>query len=103
MDAARAEPSLRDLEAAAFAEQHVRRRHAHVLERDLRVPVRRIVVAEHRQHAADGDARRVHRHEDHRLLLVPRRRRDPILPMKMAIAQRGSPAPEVHHLRPLIT
>src|SRR4029077_14231800 len=25
------------------------------------------------------------------------------LPMKMAIRQRGSPAPEVHHLRPLIT
>src|SRR5215467_13430229 len=26
-----------------------------------------------------------------------------VLPMKMAILQRGSPAPEVHHLRPLIT
>jgi hypothetical protein len=27
---ARSEPPLRDLEAASFAEQHVRRRHAHV-------------------------------------------------------------------------
>src|SRR5262249_59631105 len=26
-----------------------------------------------------------------------------VLPIKMAILQRGSPAPEVHHLRPLIT
>src|SRR5262249_21417449 len=26
-----------------------------------------------------------------------------VLPMKMAILQRGSPAPEVHHLRPLST
>jgi hypothetical protein len=30
VDAPRAEPALRDLEAAAFAEQHVGRRHAHV-------------------------------------------------------------------------
>ena len=48
MDAARAEPPLRDLEAAAFAEQDVRDRHAHVLEVDLAVAVRRVVVAEHR-------------------------------------------------------
>ena len=48
------EAALRDLEAAALAEQHVRRRHAHVLEHDLGVPVRRIVVAEHRQHAHDA-------------------------------------------------
>src|SRR5205823_12935784 len=26
-----------------------------------------------------------------------------VLPMKMAILQRGSPAPDDHHLRPLIT
>ena len=48
VDAARPEPALRDLEAAAFAEQDVGRRHAHVLERDLHVAVRRVVVAEHR-------------------------------------------------------
>jgi hypothetical protein len=38
-----AEAPLRDLEATPFAEQHVRGRHAHVLERDLGVPVRRVV------------------------------------------------------------
>ena len=48
VDAARAEPSLRDLEAAALAEQQVGGRHAHVVEVDLGVAVRRIVVAEHR-------------------------------------------------------
>ena len=68
-----------------------------------RVAVRRIVVAEDRQHAADRDARRVHRHQDHRLLLVPLGAAGSVLPMKMAILQRGSPAPEVHHLRPLMT
>ena len=26
-----------------------------------------------------------------------------VLPMKMATLQRGSPAPEIHHLRPLRT
>ena len=51
VDAAGAEASLRDLEAASLAEQHVRRRHAHVLEEHLAVAVRRVVVAEHRQMA----------------------------------------------------
>jgi len=46
MDTARPEPSLRDLEAAPLAEQHVRNRHAHVLQLDLHVAVRRVVVAE---------------------------------------------------------
>jgi hypothetical protein len=35
-----------------------------------RVAVRRVVVAEHRQVAQDRHARRVARHEDHRLALV---------------------------------
>ena len=38
VDAARAEAALGDLEAAAFAQQHVRRGHAHVLEDDLAWP-----------------------------------------------------------------
>src|SRR5258707_11867862 len=53
MDAARAEPALSDLEAAAFAEQDVRRRHPHVLEHDLGVAVRRIVIAEDTKRALD--------------------------------------------------
>ena len=36
MDAAGTQPHLRDLEAAAFAQQHVRRRHADVVEEELR-------------------------------------------------------------------
>src|SRR5215475_15169481 len=51
MDAAGAEPPLRDLETAAFAEQDVRCRHANVLEHDLGVAVRRIVIAEEAERA----------------------------------------------------
>jgi hypothetical protein len=47
VDAPRAEAALRDLEAAPFAEQQVAGRHAHVVERDFGVAVRRMVVAEH--------------------------------------------------------
>ena len=57
VNAAGAEPALRDLEAAAFAEQEIARRHANVLEQHLGVAVRRVVVAEDRQHAHDLDAR----------------------------------------------
>ena len=60
MDAARPEAALRDLEAAAFAEDHVLDRHLHVLELDFAVTVRRVVIAEHRQHAHDR-RRRAHR------------------------------------------
>ena len=75
VDAARAQAALGDLEAAALAEQDVGRRHAHVLEVDLHVAVRRVVVAEHAERAQDLDARRVDRHQDHRLLRVARRLR----------------------------
>ena len=70
VDAAGAQPALGDLEAAAFAEQHVRRRHSDVLKCDLRMPMRGIIVAKDRQHPCDRDALRVHRDEDHRLALV---------------------------------
>ncbi len=70
MDAARPEPPLRDLETAALAEQDVAHRHAHVLVHDLAMAVRRVVEAEHRQHALDRDAGHIPRHQDHRLLLV---------------------------------
>ena len=51
MNAARAEPALRDLKAATFAEEKIARRHAHILEQDFGVAMRRIVEAEDRQHA----------------------------------------------------
>ena len=64
------EAALRDLEAAAFAEQHVRRRYAHVLKHHFRRTVGHAVEAEHRQWSQHLDPGRVHRHQDHRLLLV---------------------------------
>ena len=65
-----AEPPLRDFEPAPFAEEHVARRHADVLEHHLSMSVRRIVVAEDVQHPHDRHAGRIARDEDHRLLLV---------------------------------
>ena len=73
MNAPGSEPALRDFEPAAFAEQHVARRHADVLEVDFHVAVRRVVVAEHAQRPHHVDARRVGRHQDHRLLRMARR------------------------------
>ena len=75
VDAPRPEAALRDFEAAAFAEQDAARRHAHVVEADFHVTVRRVVVAEHRQRPQHLDAGRIGRHQDHRLLRVARRLR----------------------------
>src|SRR5262249_4172404 len=75
MDAAGAEPPLRDFEAAAFAEQDVRRRHANVLEHNFGVAVRRIVIAEEAERALDLHARRVERHQHHGLAFVGLRSR----------------------------
>ena len=73
MDAARSQAALGNLETASFAQQDIRGRHAHVFKADFAMAVRRVVVAEYRQRAQDGHARRVDRHQDHRLLLVARR------------------------------
>ena len=70
VDAAGAEPALRDLEAFTLAEQDAGRRHPAVLKDDLRVALGRVGVAEHAHRPHDRDPRRVHRHEQHRLLLV---------------------------------
>ena len=64
MDAARPEPALRHLEAAAAAEDQVLLRHAHVLEADVHVAVRGIIVAVHLHRPQDGDALGAGRHED---------------------------------------
>ena len=75
MDAAGAEAALRDLESPALAEQDIAGGNAHVLEQHLGVAVRRIVEAEHRQKFLDRDTGRVERHQNLRLLLMPRRLR----------------------------
>ena len=56
--------ALRDLEAAALAEQDVTRGNADVLEQHLGVAVRRIVIAEHGKHLLDRDALGIQRHQD---------------------------------------
>ena len=58
VDAPRSQPALRDLEPAPFAEQQIVGRHAHVLERDFHVAVRRVVIAIDGQAPLDRDARR---------------------------------------------
>src|SRR5262245_39616023 len=73
MDPARTQPPLRDLESATLTQQQICRRHANVFEENLRVAVRRVIVAEHGEHALDRHAGRIHRDHDHRLLLVFRR------------------------------
>ena len=68
MDAAGTEAALRDLKAAALAEQDVGGGNAHIVVDDLGVADRRIVVAKHAHVAHDPDARRFLRHQHHRLL-----------------------------------
>mmetsp|Transcript_14695 Transcript_14695/g.47184 ORF Transcript_14695/g.47184 Transcript_14695/m.47184 type:complete len:801 (-) Transcript_14695:62-2464(-) len=70
VDAAGAQPPLRNLEALAFAPEDGGLRHTAVLERDLHVALWRVGVAKHGQRPHEPDAGRVHRHEEHGLLLV---------------------------------
>src|SRR5208282_6873680 len=46
VDPSRPEAALRDFKTASLAEQEILRRHTHVAEFDLRVSMRRVVVAE---------------------------------------------------------
>ena len=70
VNAARTEPPLRDFKAPAFTEEDVGNGYPDVLEEELGVAVGRVIEAEDRQHALDGEPRPGHRHEDHRLLPV---------------------------------
>ena len=72
VDAAGAEPLLRQPEALALLAEQVRGRHADVVVDDLGVAaVGPVVVAEQAGRAHDVDARRVLRDEDHALAPVP--------------------------------
>ena len=68
MDAAWSKAPLRDLEAATFAKQHVRRRNAHIFQFDFHMAMRRVIISEHRQMAQNVHARRIKFHQDHGLL-----------------------------------
>ena len=64
VDATRAEPTLRDLEAAAFAGDQMIERHACAVETHLGVTAGCIVEAEQVQRPHHGHARRRLRHDD---------------------------------------
>ncbi len=71
VDPSRAQTSLHDFVTSALAQDNgFVRAHSHVLERDVSVTVRRVVVPVHAEHAVHGNSRRVGRHEQHALLLV---------------------------------
>ncbi len=70
MDAPWPQPPLRDLKAPALAQDHVRRRHADILETDVEMAVRRVVVAIDLHRPDLGHALRIGRHQDHRMLAV---------------------------------
>ena len=59
-----------DLETTALAKNNVIQWHTDVLEEDVAVAVRGVVVAKDTEHAVDGDSRGVCRNEDDALLLV---------------------------------
>src|SRR3979490_2836592 len=58
------DPPPRHMAAAPLPQQDVRHRHAHVFESHLGVPVGRVVITEHAEHAIDGHAGRIHRNQD---------------------------------------
>src|SRR5206468_958209 len=70
VDAARAEAPLRDLETTSLAEEEVVGRHAHIVEDDFGMAVRRIIETEDRQHAHDVHALGIERHQNLRLLTM---------------------------------
>ena len=68
--------------------------HPHVVELDVHVAVRGVVVAEHVHRPEDLDAGGVDGHQDLRLLQVGRAS-GLVRTMVIMILQRGSPAPEM--------
>src|ERR687897_1570885 len=89
VDAPWSEAPLGDSEALALVPDDVLQRHAHVLEGDLRVPVRGVVVAEDGEGPLYLYARRIERDQDHGLLLVARS-------VGVRLAHKdGDPAPRV--------
>lgn len=61
---------MNNLETTALAKNDVVQRYANVLERDVTVTVRSIIVAKDTQHTVDGDSGGVGWYENDTLLLV---------------------------------
>src|SRR6516162_8868045 len=68
MNASGPQAPLRDFKAASLAEQYIRGWHAHIVESDFAVSMRRVVITKDSQHSLDFDSRSIHRHQNHRLL-----------------------------------
>src|SRR5213076_2258232 len=71
MNAARPEPSLRDLEPAPLTEQQIFLWNADIDERDLRMAIRRIVVTKNAELPLYNDSIGIHWYKYHRLLQMP--------------------------------
>ena len=72
VDAPRPQPGLGDREPGAFFGEQVGDRHPDVVVDDFAVPGL-VLITEDRCRAHNGHARRINRHQDHRLLLVASR------------------------------
>jgi hypothetical protein len=70
VDTARSKTALDNLETAALTENHVRDGDADVVENDVAVAVRSVIVTIDVQHAFHGDTREAGGYEDHGLLAV---------------------------------
>src|ERR1019366_4702805 len=70
MNAAGAEPALRDFETAARSGNDVVERYPDIREADLAVTEGRVIGSKHRYHALDLDAGSVERHQNHGVTLV---------------------------------
>lgn len=70
MNTARSKTSLNNFEATSFAENHVANRNSDIVEANVAVAMRGIIVAVDLEHSVDGDTRSVGRHKHDRLLLV---------------------------------
>ena len=73
VNAPRSQTHLGNFKAAAFAQQHVFLRYAHVVEFQVHVAMGCIVMSEHMHRAKNFQALRIHRHQNLRLLAVTRR------------------------------
>src|ERR1700722_13821213 len=103
MDSPRTQSPLRDFESSPFAQQHIRRRNSHILKFNFRVAVGRVIVTVNAEHPHDFQPRRIHRHQNHGLLLMWRRRgiglphENGNLAARIARARRP-PLPSIDHI-----
>src|SRR5687768_14580366 len=70
MDSAGTKTTLDDLEPTALAQHHARYGHTNVMEREMAVAVRRIIIAVDLKHTVNGNAGSISRDKDNRLLPV---------------------------------